>query len=59
MIKVIPLFLLLLLLLTENGIALFLWIGLQIDPSWLHKVFGVQTIGQVDIEMVQFCISSH
>lgn len=37
--------------LLENGISLFLWIGLQVDPSWLHKVFGVQTIGQVDIEM--------
>ena len=39
--------------------SLFLWIGLQVDPSWLHKVFRVQTIGQVDIEMVQFCVSSH
>ncbi|XP_068702703.1 protein transport protein Sec24C-like isoform X2 [Montipora foliosa] len=37
--------------LLENGISLFLWIGLQVDPNWLHEVFGVQTIGQVDIEM--------
>ncbi|XP_022800862.1 protein transport protein Sec24C-like isoform X2 [Stylophora pistillata] len=37
--------------LLENGISLFLWIGLQVDPNWLHQVFGVQTIGQVDIEM--------
>ncbi|XP_078370941.1 protein transport protein Sec24C-like isoform X1 [Oculina patagonica] len=28
-----------------------MWIGLQVDPSWLHQVFGVHTIGQVDIEM--------
>ncbi|XP_074619307.1 protein transport protein Sec24C-like isoform X2 [Acropora palmata] len=37
--------------LLENGISLFLWIGLQVDPNLLHEVFGVQTIGQVDIEM--------
>lgn len=37
--------------LLENGISLFMWIGLQVDPSWLHEAFGVQTIGQVDIEM--------
>ena len=40
-------------LIAENGISLFLWIGLQVDPNWLHEVFGVQTIGQVDIEMVR------
>lgn len=40
------------LLLTENGISLFMWIGLQVDPSWLNQVFGAHTIGQVDIEMV-------
>lgn len=40
--------------LTENGISLFMWIGLQVDPSWLHEAFGVQTIGQVDIEMVRY-----
>lgn len=39
-------------LFAENGISLFLWIGLQVDPNLLHEVFGVQTIGQVDIEMV-------
>lgn len=38
---------------TENGISLFMWIGLQVDPNWLHQAFGVQTIGQVDIEMVR------
>ena len=40
-------------LFAENGISLFLWIGLQVDPNLLHEVFGVQTIGQVDIEMVR------
>ncbi|XP_020618625.1 protein transport protein Sec24C-like [Orbicella faveolata] len=37
--------------LLENGISLFMWIGLQVDPSWLNQVFGAHTIGQVDIEM--------
>ncbi|XP_031561696.1 protein transport protein Sec24C-like isoform X2 [Actinia tenebrosa] len=35
----------------DNGIALFLWVGLQVDPNLLQQVFGVPTIGQVDIEM--------
>ena len=47
------------LLLTENGISLFMWIGLQVDPSWLNQVFGAHTIGQVDIEMVRFYLKSH
>lgn len=37
--------------LLENGISLFMWIGLQVDPGWLNQVFGAHTIGQVDIEM--------
>lgn len=36
----------------ENGIGLFLWVGLQVDPNLLQQIFGVPTIGQVDIEMV-------
>lgn len=47
------------LLLTENGISLFMWIGLQVDPSWLNQVFGAHTIGQVDIEMVRFFLKSY
>jgi hypothetical protein len=37
----------------ENGIVLFLWIGLHVSPDWLQQVFGVATIGHVDIEMVR------
>lgn len=37
--------------LLENGIVMFLWIGLQVDPQFLQQLFGVTTIGQVDIEM--------
>ncbi|XP_067042117.1 protein transport protein Sec24D-like isoform X2 [Acropora muricata] len=36
--------------LLENGISLFLWIGLQVDPNLLHEEFGIQTNDQVDIE---------
>ncbi|XP_028403896.1 protein transport protein Sec24C-like isoform X2 [Dendronephthya gigantea] len=37
--------------LLENSIVLFLWIGLHVNPDWLQQVFGVSTIGHVDIEM--------
>ena len=36
-----------------------MWIGLQVDPSWLNQVFGAHTIGQVDIEMVRLYLKSH
>ncbi|EDO41706.1 predicted protein [Nematostella vectensis] len=35
----------------ENGISMLLWVGLQVDPGMLQQIFGVSTIGQVDIEM--------
>lgn len=37
----------------ENGIVLFLWIGLHVSPDWLQQVCGATTIGHVDIEMVR------
>jgi hypothetical protein len=33
--------------------VLFLWIGLHVSPDWLQQVFGISTIGHVDIEMVR------
>ena len=39
-------------LILENGISLFLWIGLQVNQELLQQLFHANTIGQVDIEMV-------
>jgi len=39
--------------LLENGISLFLWIGLQVNQELLQQLFHANTIGQVDIEMTQ------
>ena len=36
----------------ENGISMFIWIGLQASPEVLQQLFHANTIGQVDIEMV-------
>lgn len=36
--------------LLENGIYMFIWIGMNADSSWLHDVFGVQSAAQIDIE---------
>ena len=36
----------------ENGISMFMWVGLQVNPELLQQLFHANTIGQVDIEMV-------
>ena len=38
--------------LMENGVAMFLWLGSQVDPVWIGDVFGVAGVAQVDIEKV-------
>jgi len=30
--------------LLENGIYMFMYIGLTVDPGWVQAVFGVQVI---------------
>lgn len=42
--------------LVENGISMFIWIGLQAGSDLLQQLFHANTIGQVDIEMVTFSI---
>jgi protein transport protein SEC24 len=39
-------------LFAENGIHMFLWIGLGASPDFIQKVFGVPSAIQVDIEKV-------
>ncbi|KYB24587.1 protein transport protein Sec24C [Tribolium castaneum] len=36
----------------ENGIHMFLWIGLEANPDFIQKVFGVPSAIQVDVEKV-------
>ena len=36
--------------LLENGLYLFMYIGLATNPAWIHEVFGVQSAAQIDIE---------
>merc|ERR1719340_93117 len=36
--------------LLENGLYLFMYIGLAADPTWIQEVFGVQTAAQIDID---------
>ena len=33
---------------------MFLWIGLHADQSFISQVFGVNSMGQIDIEMVRY-----
>jgi protein transport protein SEC24 len=35
---------------TENGIHLFLWIGLNVGMEWVQNVFGVHSAAQIDID---------
>ena len=34
--------------LVENGISLFLYIGLQVDAGWIKDIFDVDSLQQVD-----------
>ncbi|KAK9506894.1 hypothetical protein O3M35_008745 [Rhynocoris fuscipes] len=36
--------------LLENGIYMFLWLGLAVPSQWLMSVFGVQNTAQIDVE---------
>ncbi|XP_067008422.2 protein transport protein Sec24C [Anabrus simplex] len=36
--------------LLENGIHMFLWIGLNVGMNWVQNVFGVHSAAQIDID---------
>jgi protein transport protein SEC24 len=36
--------------LLENGLMMFMWIGLGINPDWVRNVFGVSSAAQIDID---------
>ncbi|KAI0237798.1 Protein transport protein Sec24C [Lamellibrachia satsuma] len=36
--------------LLENGLVMYLWIGINVSHDWLQGVFGVQSAAQVDID---------
>ena len=40
----------------ENSISMFIWVGLQTPLDILQQVFGINGIGQLDIEMVSFIL---
>ncbi|XP_019627758.1 PREDICTED: dynein heavy chain 1, axonemal-like isoform X2 [Branchiostoma belcheri] len=36
--------------LLENGVSMFMWIGMNVDTEWIQSVFGVQSVAQIDID---------
>jgi len=36
--------------LLENGVVMFLWLGAGLSGQWVHDVFGVQSVAQVNTE---------
>ncbi|XP_003738426.1 protein transport protein Sec24C [Galendromus occidentalis] len=34
----------------ENGVMMFLYIGLQVDPIWCESIFGVRNVTQIQVE---------
>jgi len=36
--------------LLENGVLIFLWIGVSVASEWVHDVFGVQNFGQINAD---------
>ena len=39
--------------LAENGLVMFLWIGINVSHDWLQGVFALQSAAQVDIDKVR------
>jgi len=39
--------------LLDNGLILYLWLGIAISPEWVQQVFGVQSAAQIDIDMTK------
>ncbi|CAH1795236.1 unnamed protein product [Owenia fusiformis] len=39
--------------LLENGVSMFLWVGMNAAPDWVQNVFGVQSVAQIDIDKTQ------
>ncbi|XP_063217274.1 protein transport protein Sec24C [Bacillus rossius redtenbacheri] len=42
--------------LLENGIHMFIWIGLNVDVEWVQNVFGVHSAAQIDIDKTELPI---
>lgn len=38
---------------SENGLILYLWIGMNVNPEWVQNLFGVQSVAQIDIDKVR------
>ncbi|KAF8781361.1 protein transport protein Sec24C-like isoform X1 [Argiope bruennichi] len=36
--------------LIENGLNMFLWIGMNADSEWIQNVFGVPTVARIDVD---------
>ncbi|XP_033126198.1 protein transport protein Sec24C-like, partial [Anneissia japonica] len=36
--------------LLENGLSMFMWIGLHVPQDWVQNVFGVNSAAQINIE---------
>ncbi|XP_070544863.1 protein transport protein Sec24C-like [Ptychodera flava] len=36
--------------LLENGVSMYMWIGLHVNPDWVQNVFSAQSPAQIDID---------
>ena len=39
----------------DNGLVMFMWIGLGASSDWVQNVLGVPSVAQVDIDTVWPC----
>ncbi|XP_055875953.1 protein transport protein Sec24C-like [Biomphalaria glabrata] len=37
----------------ENGLSMFLWVGINVSPDTIQKIFAVQSAAQIDIDKVK------
>ncbi|KAG8199011.1 hypothetical protein JTE90_001808 [Oedothorax gibbosus] len=40
--------------LIENGLSMFMWVGMNAESKWIQEVFGVNTVAGINIEQNKF-----
>lgn len=40
--------------LLENGMQMFIWVGLRVEPEWVQSVFGVEGPANIDVDTVSY-----
>jgi hypothetical protein len=45
--------LIILILILENGLVMYIWLGRQVNPTFVQSLFGIQTAAHIQPEKVK------